>query len=50
MLKCQSQPILEGSQPLSRDEICEIVLGRRLEYSKGLGWGPQAQVLEGLYF
>ncbi|KAA0054670.1 CACTA en-spm transposon protein [Cucumis melo var. makuwa] len=39
MLELQSQPTLEGSQPLSRDEICETVLGRRPGYSKGLGWG-----------
>ncbi|TYK02259.1 CACTA en-spm transposon protein [Cucumis melo var. makuwa] len=32
-----SQPILEGSQPLSGDEICDQVLGRRPGYSKGLG-------------
>ncbi|KAA0063742.1 CACTA en-spm transposon protein [Cucumis melo var. makuwa] len=30
-----------GSQPLSQDEICDQVLGRRLGYSKGLGWGPK---------
>ncbi|TYK11936.1 potassium transporter 19-like [Cucumis melo var. makuwa] len=29
------------SQPLSRDEICDQVLGRRLGYSKGLGWEPK---------
>ncbi|KAA0046963.1 CACTA en-spm transposon protein [Cucumis melo var. makuwa] len=32
MLKLQSQPTPEGSQPLSGDEICETVLGRRLSY------------------
>ena len=41
MLKLQSQPILEGSQPLSMDEICETVLDRQMDYSKGLGWGPK---------
>ncbi|TYK18447.1 CACTA en-spm transposon protein [Cucumis melo var. makuwa] len=41
MLKLQSQPTLEGSQPLSEDEICDQVLGRRPGYSKGLGWGPK---------
>ncbi|TYK11883.1 CACTA en-spm transposon protein [Cucumis melo var. makuwa] len=41
MLELQSQPTLEGSQPLSEDEICDQVLGRRLGYSKGLGWGPK---------
>ncbi|KAA0049657.1 zinc finger protein ZPR1-like protein [Cucumis melo var. makuwa] len=30
-----------GSQPLSEDEICDQVLGRRPDYSKGLGWGPK---------
>ncbi|KAA0045466.1 cytochrome P450 CYP82D47-like [Cucumis melo var. makuwa] len=35
-----SQPTPEGSQPLSGHKICETVLGRRLCYSKGLGWGP----------
>ncbi|KAA0043334.1 CACTA en-spm transposon protein [Cucumis melo var. makuwa] len=41
MLELQSQPTLESSQPLSEDEICDQVLGRRLGYSKGLGWGPK---------
>ncbi|XP_050945494.1 uncharacterized protein LOC127150847 [Cucumis melo] len=41
MLELQSQPIPEGSQPLSEDEICDQVLGRRPGYSKGLGWGPK---------
>ncbi|KAA0038852.1 CACTA en-spm transposon protein [Cucumis melo var. makuwa] len=31
----------KGSQPLSEDEICDQVLGRRPSYSKGLGWGPK---------
>uniref|UniRef100_A0A9I9E8B8 CACTA en-spm transposon protein n=1 Tax=Cucumis melo TaxID=3656 RepID=A0A9I9E8B8_CUCME len=39
MLKLQSQPTPKGSQPLSGDEICEMVLGRRPGYSKGLSWG-----------
>ncbi|KAA0032543.1 CACTA en-spm transposon protein [Cucumis melo var. makuwa] len=30
-----------GSQPLSEDEICNQVLGRRSGYSKGLGWRPK---------
>ncbi|KAA0041912.1 CACTA en-spm transposon protein [Cucumis melo var. makuwa] len=33
----------DGSQPFSRDEICETMLGRRLGYSKGLGWGPKSK-------
>ncbi|KAA0048547.1 CACTA en-spm transposon protein [Cucumis melo var. makuwa] len=37
----ESQPTSDGSQPLSRDEICETVLGRRSGYSKDLGWGPK---------
>ncbi|KAL4027571.1 hypothetical protein IC575_010740 [Cucumis melo] len=41
MLELQSQPIPEGSQPLSEDEIFDQVLGRRPGYSKGLGWGPK---------
>ncbi|KAA0049733.1 CACTA en-spm transposon protein [Cucumis melo var. makuwa] len=41
MLELQSQPIPEGSQPLSEYEICDQVLGRRPGYSKGLGWGPK---------
>ncbi|KAA0046834.1 CACTA en-spm transposon protein [Cucumis melo var. makuwa] len=41
MLELQSQPTPEGSQPLSEDEICDQVLGRRPGYSKGLGWGPK---------
>ncbi|KAA0041908.1 uncharacterized protein E5676_scaffold306G001000 [Cucumis melo var. makuwa] len=32
-------PTLESPQPLFGDEIYEIVVGRRLSYSKGLGWG-----------
>uniref|UniRef100_A0A9I9EBD9 Zinc finger protein ZPR1-like protein n=1 Tax=Cucumis melo TaxID=3656 RepID=A0A9I9EBD9_CUCME len=41
MLELQSQPTPKGSQPLSEDEICDQVLGRRPGYSKGLGWGPK---------
>uniref|UniRef100_A0A9I9EB55 CACTA en-spm transposon protein n=1 Tax=Cucumis melo TaxID=3656 RepID=A0A9I9EB55_CUCME len=44
MLELQSQPTPEGSQPLSEDEICDQVLGRRPGYSKGLGWGPKPKV------
>ncbi|KAA0045352.1 CACTA en-spm transposon protein [Cucumis melo var. makuwa] len=44
MLKLKSQPIPKGSQQLSRDEICETVLGRRSSYSKGLSWGPKPKV------
>ncbi|XP_050944153.1 uncharacterized protein LOC127150444 isoform X2 [Cucumis melo] len=36
-----AHPTPEGSQPLSEDEICDQVLGRRPGYSKGLGWGPK---------
>ncbi|TYK11246.1 CACTA en-spm transposon protein [Cucumis melo var. makuwa] len=39
-----SQPTPEGSQPLSGDEICETMLGRRSDYSKCLGWGPKSKV------
>ncbi|TYK11644.1 zinc finger protein ZPR1-like protein [Cucumis melo var. makuwa] len=43
--RCSSPPFatLEGSQPLSEDEICDQVLGRRPGYSKGLGWGPKSK-------
>ncbi|KAA0026134.1 CACTA en-spm transposon protein [Cucumis melo var. makuwa] len=41
VLELQSQPTPEGSQPLSRDEIYDQMLGRRPGYSKGLGWGPK---------
>ncbi|KAA0040290.1 zinc finger protein ZPR1-like protein [Cucumis melo var. makuwa] len=41
MLELQSQLTLEGSQSLSRNEICDQVLGRRPSYLKGLGWGPK---------
>ncbi|KAA0066543.1 CACTA en-spm transposon protein [Cucumis melo var. makuwa] len=41
MLELQSQPTSEGSQSLSKDEICDQVLDRRPGYSKGLGWGPK---------
>ncbi|TYJ96927.1 CACTA en-spm transposon protein [Cucumis melo var. makuwa] len=44
MLELKSQPIPKSSQPLSRDEICETVLGRRSSYSKGLSWGPKPKV------
>ncbi|KAA0062810.1 zinc finger protein ZPR1-like protein [Cucumis melo var. makuwa] len=41
MLELQSQPTPDGTQPFSRDEICEMVLDRRSGDSKGLGWGPK---------
>ena len=41
MVKLQSQPVLEGSEPLTKNEICETVLGRQSGYSKGLDWGPK---------
>ncbi|TYK11144.1 zinc finger protein ZPR1-like protein [Cucumis melo var. makuwa] len=41
MLELQSKPTPEGSQPLLEDDICDQVLGRRPDYSKGLGWGPK---------
>ncbi|KAA0037869.1 CACTA en-spm transposon protein [Cucumis melo var. makuwa] len=41
MLKLQSQPSPEGSQPLSEDEICDQVLDRQPGYSKDLGWGSK---------
>ena len=39
MVELQSQLVPKSSQPLSKDEICEIILGTRSGYSKGLGWG-----------
>ncbi|KAA0047934.1 CACTA en-spm transposon protein [Cucumis melo var. makuwa] len=44
MLELQFQATPEGSQPLSKDEICDQVLGRRPGYSKGLGWRPKSKV------
>ncbi|KAA0054291.1 zinc finger protein ZPR1-like protein [Cucumis melo var. makuwa] len=41
MLELQSQPTPKGSQPLSKNEICDQVLDRRSGYLKGLGWGPK---------
>ncbi|KAA0058928.1 CACTA en-spm transposon protein [Cucumis melo var. makuwa] len=41
MLKLQSQPTLEGSQPLSGNEICDQVVRKRPGYSKDLGWGSK---------
>ncbi|KAA0054361.1 CACTA en-spm transposon protein [Cucumis melo var. makuwa] len=35
MLELQSQPTLQGFQPLSEEEICETILDRRSSYSKG---------------
>ncbi|KAA0046157.1 CACTA en-spm transposon protein [Cucumis melo var. makuwa] len=43
MLELQSPPTREGSQPLSGDEICKTVLGRRSGYSKGLGSRPKSK-------
>ncbi|KAA0040530.1 CACTA en-spm transposon protein [Cucumis melo var. makuwa] len=34
MLELQSQPALEGSQPLFRDKICETILAREYEDAK----------------
>ncbi|KAA0060035.1 CACTA en-spm transposon protein [Cucumis melo var. makuwa] len=36
-----AHPTLEGSQPLSENEICDQMLGRRPDYLKGLSWGPE---------
>uniref|UniRef100_A0A9I9E4Z1 DUF4216 domain-containing protein n=1 Tax=Cucumis melo TaxID=3656 RepID=A0A9I9E4Z1_CUCME len=46
MLELQSQPIPEGSQPLSEDEICDQVLGRRPGYSKALVGDPSRRPAE----
>ncbi|KAA0065324.1 CACTA en-spm transposon protein [Cucumis melo var. makuwa] len=39
-IKIVKRPWL-GTRLLFRDEICDQVLGRRPDYSKGLGWGPK---------
>ncbi|KAA0062118.1 uncharacterized protein E6C27_scaffold89G004740 [Cucumis melo var. makuwa] len=44
MLELQSRLTPKGTKPLSRDEIYETVLDRRLGYSKGLGWGLKPKV------
>ncbi|KAA0047117.1 zinc finger protein ZPR1-like protein [Cucumis melo var. makuwa] len=31
----------KDAQPLSRDEVCETILGKRTSYLKGLGWGSK---------
>ena len=41
ILKLKSQPTLKGSRSLSKDDVCETVLGRRSGYSKGLDWRPR---------
>ncbi|KAA0035656.1 CACTA en-spm transposon protein [Cucumis melo var. makuwa] len=41
MLKLQSQPTLEGSQPLFRDVICDKYWVDDLGYYKSLGWEPK---------
>ncbi|KAA0063318.1 CACTA en-spm transposon protein [Cucumis melo var. makuwa] len=41
ILKLESQPTSEGTQPLFGKEIFETVLGRRPSYLKGFGWGPK---------
>ncbi|TYK06181.1 CACTA en-spm transposon protein [Cucumis melo var. makuwa] len=49
MLELQSLPTPKGTQPLFGDEICEIVLGRRSDYSKGLGWEPKPKACKTTY-
>ena len=39
MLELQHQPISEGVTAMTEAEICESVLGHRLGYVKGLGFG-----------
>ena len=41
MLELQSHLVLEGSQPLLKDEICKTILKKRPSSSKGLGWDPK---------
>ncbi|KAA0043440.1 uncharacterized protein E6C27_scaffold1639G00520 [Cucumis melo var. makuwa] len=42
-LKLSSQPTPKASRPLSGDEICDKVLSRRPDYSKGLSWGSKSK-------
>ncbi|KAF9590151.1 hypothetical protein IFM89_031755, partial [Coptis chinensis] len=39
MVELQNQPTLEGSNPLTEEEIFDEVLGVRLGYKRGLGHG-----------
>ena len=41
MLELQSQPIPEGGTMLNPDQICDLVLGTRSGYIRGLGHGPK---------
>lgn len=41
MLELYSAPTTKGSQPLFGVEICETILGRRLDYLKDFGYGPK---------
>lgn len=35
------EPISEGGAPISEEEVCKDVLGRRTCYIVGHGWGPK---------
>ena len=41
MLEILDQPVTKGVQVMIETEICESVLGHRLGYVKGLGFGPK---------
>ena len=41
MVELQSIPVEEGTEPKSIDNIVDEVLGTRLGYTKGLGYGPK---------
>ncbi|KAF5192906.1 hypothetical protein FRX31_017506 [Thalictrum thalictroides] len=39
MLELQDTPPVEGKKPMTEDEICVEVLGKRRNYTRGLGNG-----------
>ncbi|KAL5726573.1 hypothetical protein ACHQM5_009606 [Ranunculus cassubicifolius] len=39
MLTLKSHYVLEGSSEMTEDDICDIVLGKRRGYKRGLGNG-----------
>ncbi|KAF9602097.1 hypothetical protein IFM89_024864 [Coptis chinensis] len=41
MLEIKSQPLEEGSEPRTEDEIAEMVLGKKPGYNRGLGHGVE---------
>ncbi|KAK8476511.1 hypothetical protein V6N11_074060 [Hibiscus sabdariffa] len=41
MVELRSTPVEEGAEPKTLDDIMDEVLGMRLEYILGLGYGPK---------